>query len=127
MTYCPKPRIVNSMISTARTGAPSKRVRAFHLPDGKERGELRADRRRDRRREASISAISILAALAAAPPEGLTLETCSVARADPLGVVIVVKMEKPSWSCHLKKRIAADDAPCNYRRPKPVRRVMARA
>src|SRR5258706_16016038 len=127
MTYCPKPRIANSTISTARTVAPSKRALAFRLPDGKERGELRGGRRRDRRREVSISVISNLVALAATPPEVSTSDSCSVARADPLGVVIGVKMSKPSWSCHLKKRIAADVAPCNYKRPKPVRRVMARA
>src|SRR6266404_2920746 len=124
MTYFPKPRIANSMISTARTGVPSKRARAFHLPDGKERGELRAGEHRDRRREVSISVILNSVALAAAP-EVSTSETCLAARAVPLSVVIADRMSKPSWNCLWKRRIAADGAPCSYRPLKPARRVTA--
>src|SRR6266404_9699572 len=122
MTYCPKPRIANSMISTARTGVPSKRAQAFHLPDGKERGELRAGRRR----EVLISVISNLVALAAAP-EVSTSETCLAARAVPLGAVIADRMSKPNWNCLWKRRIAADGGPCSCRPLKPARRVTAPA
>ena len=47
MTYFPKPRIANSMISTARTGVPLRRARAFRLRDGKEVKERPVERRRE--------------------------------------------------------------------------------
>src|ERR1700737_3130069 len=116
MTYFPKPRIANSMISTARTGARLRRARAFRLRDGKEVKE----RPVERRREVSTSVISILVALVAAV---LTLEICSVERAVPLGVVIGDRMSKPSWNCLWKKHIAADGGPCSCKQLKPARRV----